>query len=209
MNKWAMMYGDTHDRYNEYGGGMDARRYRDEKGRYAEMDDRYDRGNRYDRYDTYDRYDAYDRRNEMRGALIGFEREKEAGLIGPDNRYNEIRDGKVIPMQDKKHGMDREKDMEQLDKHTAKKWVSEMKGAPFSEDEAWRFAEKMGMDDEEIFPSFYAAMNAMATDYMHVAKEFHVHRPEFYAALAKAFICDEDAVENKAKMYYEHIVEHK
>lgn len=211
MNKWAMMY----DRGNAYGGenrydamedrGNEMRRRRDERGRYMEMEGRYDN------YDRYDRYDNYDRRNEMRGSLIGFEREKDAGLIGPDNRYNEIKNGKIIPMQEKKRGMEQggEKDTEQLDKRTAKKWVESMKGAPFAEEEAKKYAEEMGLDDEEIFPSFYAAMNAVYTDYKMVARMFHVDRPEFYAEMAKAFICDEDAVENKAKMYYENVVEHK
>lgn len=215
MNKWAMMYGNNEDRYGMRESEMEGRRYRGEDGRYTDrpgmrMDDRYERDDRYDRYDRYSRYDRHepeDRGREMRSSLIGFEREKEAGLIGPDNRYNMIRDGKVIPMQDKKHG--HEQEAEQLDKHTAKQWVEEMKGAPFSEDEAWHYAEKMGLDDEEIFPSFWAAMNAVYTDYKRVAKEFHVDKAEFYAALAKAFICDEDAVENKVKVYYEHIVEHK
>lgn len=211
MNKWAMMYGGN-DRYQEHDENMEMRRYRGEDGRYTDrpgmrMDERYERDDRYDRYDRYDRHEPESRGDDMRRRMIGYEREKEAGLIGPDNRYNEIRDGKVIPMQDKKHAQ--EKGEEQLDMRDAEKWVHEMKGAPFTEKEAWHFAERMGMDDEEVFPSFFAAMNAMYTDFKRVAKEFHADKPEFYAALAKAFICDEDAVENKTKVYYEHIVEHK
>lgn len=206
MNKWAMMYGNS-DRYDGMSDGMDMRRSRDEDGRYNDRAGM--RMDMEDRYNRQDRYNAYDRGGEMRSSLIGFEREKEAGLIGPDNRYNEIRNGKVIPMHEKGKGQSGGTDAAQLDMKTARQWVEDMKGAPFSEKEAWNFAEKMGLDDEEIFPSFYAAMNAAYTDYMKVAREFHVHRPEFYAALAKAFICDEDAVENKTKMYYEHIVEHK
>lgn len=205
MNKWAMMYGNS-DRYNEMNGGMDARRNRGGDGRYNEMEDRRNEMyGGYDRSNRYDRYDRYDRSSEMRGDLIGFERKKEEGLIGPDNRYNEIRNGKVIPMQrEEKRGKEEEK---QLSMKEARKWVEEMKGAPFSEEDAWRYAQEMGLDDEEIFPSFFAAMNAVYTDYEKVAKEFHVHKPEFYAKMAKAWICDEDAVENKAAMYYKNVVE--
>ena len=50
-------------------------------------------------------------------------------------------------------------------------------------------------------------MNMMYSDYYPVAVEFGLNRPEFYAALAKAFLLDKDGPgpERKLMAYYEHI----
>lgn len=50
-------------------------------------------------------------------------------------------------------------------------------------------------------------MNMMYSDYYPVAVEFGLNRPEFYAALAKAFLLDKDGPgpEQKLMAYYEHI----
>lgn len=50
-------------------------------------------------------------------------------------------------------------------------------------------------------------MNMMYSDYYFVAVEFGLNRPEFYAALAKAFLLDKDGPgpERKLMEYYEHI----
>lgn len=194
MNKWAMMYGAGNDRYSEGENEREMRRRRDERGRYMEMD-----GRRNEMYGRSDRYDAYDR--EMRGEqLIGFKREE--ATIGPDGRYNDRREGMVIPMN--AHG-----GQKQLTREEARKWMHEMKHTAFEEEDAMRYARKMGLDDEEIFPSYWTVMNALVTDYEDVARKHGVHKPEFYADLAKAWICDEDAVENKAAMYYRYVVEHE
>mgnify|MGYP000159974590 CR=1 FL=1 len=54
---------------------------------------------------------------------------------------------------------------------------------------------------------WWAAMNMMYSDYYPVAVEFGLNRPEFYAALAKAFLLDKDGPgpEQKLMAYYEHI----
>ena len=51
-------------------------------------------------------------------------------------------------------------------------------------------------------------MNMMYSDYYPVAVEFGLNRPEFYAALAKAFLVDKDGhgPERKLMKYYEHVV---
>ena len=59
----------------------------------------------------------------------------------------------------------------------------------------------------ERFWEFYAVMNAMYSDYYPVAKKYNVLSPDFFADLSMAFINDKDAMENKAAMYYECIVE--
>ena len=42
-------------------------------------------------------------------------------------------------------------------------------------------------------------------DYFEVAKMFGVDNIDFYAAMAKAWLCDEDAVEDKARRYWEYV----
>ena len=51
-------------------------------------------------------------------------------------------------------------------------------------------------------------MNAMHADYFKVAKMFVVDNIDFYAAMAKAWLCDDDAVEDKARQYWEHVAKH-
>ena len=52
------------------------------------------------------------------------------------------------------------------------------------------------------------AMNMMYSDYYDVAAEFGVNRPEFYAALAKAFLMDKDGPGPVEKLcaYYKNVV---
>lgn len=50
-------------------------------------------------------------------------------------------------------------------------------------------------------------MNAMYSDYAAVAKKFGVTSPEFYACMAKAWMEDKDAKEDKTALYYRYIVE--
>ena len=54
---------------------------------------------------------------------------------------------------------------------------------------------------------FYAAMNMMYSDYYEIGKEFNLNSVDFYAAMARAFLNDKDAGENKLAKYYECIVE--
>lgn len=117
--------------------------------------------------------------------------------------------GKVIPMY--------EPDDEELTMEEAQEWVKHMvgngpsayEGARWELHEVKEYAEKLGIPtNEQAFIDFYAVMNAMYSDYTPVAKEFGVHRPEFYAAMAKMWICDIDAVDNKAAAYYRHVVKH-
>ena len=52
-------------------------------------------------------------------------------------------------------------------------------------------------------------LNMMYSDYYPAAVEFGVDRPEFYAALAKAFLMDKDGpgATKKLMEYYEHVVD--
>ena len=69
-------------------------------------------------------------------------------------------------------------------------------------------AESMGIQ-APVVPrwAWGVTMNMMYSDYYPVAVEFGLNRPEFYAALAKAFLLDKDGPgpERKLMEYYEHI----
>lgn len=98
-----------------------------------------------------------------------------------------------------------------FDKQTAMEWVESMedasgvKGGAYTWHQAQQYGRNMGITGEERLVEFYAAMNAMQSDYWQVAKKFGVDKPEFYACMAKAFIEDPDAVDDKVAMYYECI----
>ena len=60
--------------------------------------------------------------------------------------------------------------------------------------------------EEALEPAeWYAIMNAMHAGYFKAAKMFGVDNIDFYAAMAKAWLCDDDAVEDKARQYWEHV----
>lgn len=106
----------------------------------------------------------------------------------------------------------RERDHEKpFDKETAMEWVEHMedksgvKGGAYTWHQTQQYGRNMGITGEERLIEFYAVMNAMQSDYWPAAKKFGVDKPEFYAALAKCFIEDVDAVEDKVSKYYECI----
>ena len=158
--------------------------------------------------DRYGSYNTYDGGGEMRGR-VGFESHyQDARQEGRPK--GEPMHGKVIPMHERE-------EEDALSMQEAKEWVDSMEGSGkdsfeggrWELHEAKEYAEKVGIPtDEPVFVEFWAVMNAMYSDYADVAREFGVHRPEFYAAMAKAWLCDMDAVDDKAKAYYKHVVKH-
>lgn len=101
-----------------------------------------------------------------------------------------------------------------LDKETVMTWVDSMvdgdgvRGGKYSWHQAQQYAMNMGITGQQRLLEFYWAMNAMYADYHHVGKKFGVDKPEFYAHLAKCFLEDPDAKENKVEEYVKHIVKH-
>ena len=96
----------------------------------------------------------------------------------------------------------------------AKAWAGRMKNADGTTGPHWTMeqttavAESMGIQATAVPRwAWGVTMNMMYSDYYHVAVEFGLNRPEFYAALAKAFLCDKDGPgpEHKLMAYYEHI----
>lgn len=105
-----------------------------------------------------------------------------------------------------------------LTRGMAEEWVDMMEnedeahphGGKFSMEQAKQLAQGAGMSTAgQKFIDFYAAINAMYSDYHKVAKKHGVDKPEYYADLAKAWVEDADAVPNKAYVYYKCIVNHE
>ena len=104
--------------------------------------------------------------------------------------------------------------MMEFTEEDAKAWTARMKNADGSTGPHWTMeqttavAESMGIQ-APVAPrwAWGVTMNMMYSDYYPVAVEFGLNRPEFYAALAKAFLLDKDGPgpEQKLMAYYEHI----
>lgn len=103
----------------------------------------------------------------------------------------------------------------EFDRETAMQWAERMQNADGSTGPHWTMeqttavAESMGIQ-APVVPhwAWGVTMNMMYSDYYPVAVEFGLNRPEFYAALAKAFLLDKDGPgpERKLMKYYEHVV---
>lgn len=106
-----------------------------------------------------------------------------------------------------------DKGCDRLSTDDAIKWTQHMENADNTRGPHWTmeqtsvFADARGIDHDIPRLAWGVAMNMMYSDYYDVAMEFGVNRPEFYAALAKAFLLDKDGPgpERKLMEYYEHI----
>lgn len=122
---------------------------------------------------------------------------------------------KTIRRLEKLDCREEEPDAAEFDRETAMQWAERMQNADSSTGPHWTMeqttavAESMGIQ-EPVIPrwAWGVAMNMMYSDYYPVAVEFGLNRPEFYAALAKAFLLDKDGPgpERKLMKYYEHVV---
>ena len=99
-----------------------------------------------------------------------------------------------------------------LSREEAHEWVRSMEHEDGTKGEHWtceQTTQVMRNKGYEFEPAeWYAIMNAMHADYFKVAKMFGVDNIDFYAAMAKAWLCDDDAVEDKARQYWEHVAWH-
>lgn len=90
----------------------------------------------------------------------------------------------------------------------AEKWVRGMEDGPHWNEEQVR----MIMEQRKVrcdFWEFFAAMNAIYSDYGEVLKKHGLgNKLDLYVDMAKAFIEDEDAQPDKMARYYQCIVQH-
>lgn len=105
----------------------------------------------------------------------------------------------------------RGKKHDKFTREDADEWTEKMKNADGSTGRHWNFEQteqvrrQHGYDCDPA--EFYAAINMMYSDYYKIGKEFNLNSVDFYAAMAHAFLDDEDAGEDKLAKYYECIVE--
>lgn len=95
----------------------------------------------------------------------------------------------------------------------ALEWTAGMKNSDGSKGPHWTMEQvRHVMEQNDIqfdLPQFFAVMNAVYSDYCAVAKKHGIgNKIDFYVDLAKAWLEDADAVEDKAARYFEYIVKH-
>ena len=105
----------------------------------------------------------------------------------------------------------------ELSDEELKSWVKEMHnedgstGEKYNVEQTTALAKQHGvvLGDEVSEHEWWAAVNAMYSDYCKTAKKYGIDKPDYYADLAKDFLFDEDAVEAKEKLYayYHNIVD--
>ena len=100
----------------------------------------------------------------------------------------------------------------QLNMDMAQTWVHSMVNADGSIGEHWDYDQttqvmhQRNMECDTV--EFYAAINAMWSDYCKVAEKYGVNNVDFWADMAGAWLMDQDAARNKPIRYYKDIVAH-
>ncbi len=95
-------------------------------------------------------------------------------------------------------------------KEMAMEWMEGLENADGSHGPHWTMDQVknvMAQKNIEARPlDFWVAMNIMFSDYSAVAKKMNVNTMDFYTCMAKAFLDDSDAREDKLSRYYESVV---
>lgn len=98
-----------------------------------------------------------------------------------------------------------------LPREAAEIWVESLIGADGTRGPRWSMADVRSMAEQRGYTTeaeqvdFWAVINMLRSDFCEVAKRYSVNSPEFFADLARAWINDPDAVEDKAAQYMEFI----
>lgn len=161
-------------------------RFRDGRGRERYNDGRYAPRGEYDR-----RY-----RDEPMGRRYDIEPRGGYGRREPERQEM----GRI--------GFERDEGLTWKD---AERWVAGMRnsdgstGAKWAIDHIEKMMHERGIDCDPV--EFWVVMNAVYSDFGEVLMDHGCSGPEIYLDLAKAWLDDEDAVPDKARMYYECIVQ--
>lgn len=225
MAMMVAMASRKRDDHGRYAGGNDDRRMgydepemrraRDSRGRYMDGGESGNTAHYIPHLPPYG--DVQDMREgnvrpgeERRGSVWMHDEPRQ-----PDNNIIKFRD-----YQDRRRigfagDDDDDDDDEEFGREQAEAWVHRMHGddpqhpdgPKWTPEQVKPFAQRYGFPtDGEKFWQFFAVMNAMYADNYETAKEFGVVRPEFFASLAKAWLKDKDAVEDKISAYVKHVV---
>lgn len=188
-----MMYGNMRDRETE--------RY--PESRYDRMENRFRDGRGRERYNDgrFAPRNGMDYRNGGGGEpeSRSYNRYEPEGHYGTGKHGAPQRTGLIGFVPD-----------EGLNWEMAQEWVEGMENADGTRGPKWhidqveQLMQKRGIDCDPV--EFWAVMNSLHSDFCQVIKEHGCESVELYLDLAKAWLEDEDAVEDKAKMYFEYIV---
>lgn len=96
-----------------------------------------------------------------------------------------------------------------LTRDEAEEWCDSMKNADGTTGPHWSYDQATQLMTQRNLTcnpvDFWAALCMMYSDYSKVARAYSADNPNFYADMAAAFLCDEDAVKDKLVQYWEHI----
>ena len=136
------------------------------------------------------------------------------GFGAPRSHYGGSEMGSPHHMHRGMHGMEEA----EFSKDDAEEWVDAMKNEDDQQPHGGKWdvafvkplAQKVGMpSDGPEFWEFYAVINSIYSDFCKVFNEYNFKNPMGYAKLAKAWIHDKDAVDDKVSVYYNCIVKPK
>ena len=148
--------------------------------------ERHDKHDRYeDRWEDVDREEEYDRKRKPYDARKGYQR-----------RVREHDQNAADEWEPKK-----------LTKSGAEMWVKHMQNSDGSSGAHWDYNQTEQVRQQKGYKcdpvAFYAAMNMMYSDYCQAARDIGCNTVDFYSAMAKAFLEDADAPEDKIERYAE------
>lgn len=206
---------------------MESRRRRDSRGRFrSEMDDYEDMDDGYGRMGGYGRmeHDGM-RRERMRGKNYPFPVYEEGGYGMNPIGFDPNREVETEYRMNATHHTGNEMEHRSgprmtgkasssmtmpLTKEMAEEWMHSMKnedgtrGPHWTMEDARRLMERKKLRCNPY--EFAAIINALYSDYNKVFEKHGVVSEDLYADLAHAWLNDEDAMPNKAMLYYECIV---
>lgn len=99
--------------------------------------------------------------------------------------------------------------MAPMTKEEAERWVQSMKSSIGTRGQHWTLEQAKQIMTRHGYQhdptEFYVALNMMKSDYSKAAQKVGADKEEFYAAMADAFLDDEDANEDKLALYHHYI----
>lgn len=149
---------------------------------------------------------------------IGFNANREIETNYPMNAGYEMRNEMAYQKGSRMEGghamgMGEEEEIKPMTKEMAEMWVKSMKGANGVKGQHWTMEQAKQIMQRHGYQAnsveFYVTLNMMKSDYVKAAQKLGVDKEEFYAAMADAFLNDEDAKDHKLVRYCRAVVKHE